>query len=467
MGSATEADARQPWSDSLGPHAQGGSAVWAIFPFRASGHLGVPVSPSGQADITGRRWTAFGTKENSFLPALMTHHDFGGTAKPPGGGSSERSRRAWSRSLSLENPATPQTLRIDHHDREIEVAVSDISVHFFDTGSCSTLFVVLHLRPADKEALSATDLLTILNAQCFRERSVLDPTDISGAIARSAGLLDEQPGRPESSAALSVVHLRDAGSPLVDSLAHALLVGLPPKVVPDNEGLRHRDNDGIFRRDTEITYIAGHSAANILLNASSSTSDYVTTTLPLVEAGTIYLVAYLYALHQRSALVTMSAQLAELPLLEADADDSSSDALAGTLDAVTRIRLDFERLIAWTRYRVVSNRPGLQQFYDVVHHQLRLNDLEDGVRRAIEGTTSLTNFQLSQVQLELERRETHAQERVERAVRLLGIPTVVLSLAFSALGMEIDGLSSPGGWAEVRVWWCWQWPVWLRWRHQC
>jgi hypothetical protein len=239
------------------------------------------------------------------------------------------------------------------------------------------------------------------------------------------------------------IHLEDLHHVAANKVARALASGYGSEVDPaskDSIDAGPAQRSGVFVRDSEITYVSNYSTAGLLVTPTSASSPYIRNSLP-TEARTVFLPTFLYAAHQRTSLLHLSERLSSVELLDGDPTEVDDEHVRAALASVTRLQSDFEKLIAWTRFRSISARPGVQQFYDLLGERLRLNDLEVEFRTAIGGVAALLSSVITEHTLEQAREEDQVRRRIENLtsrLTLYGAPVVVTSLIINVLALSND-----------------------------
>lgn len=389
---------------------------------------------------------------SSFLPSVRNHHDLGN-------GDIEMSRnvRVWSRKVVGHSEVTAEWSFGSPGQRTTAAArVSVDSVHHFSAGDSSTVFLVFKveseaLQPFTiREALELTRLIGFRGAGSGMRTSVTSsPPTLAHILAMHIADLAECFGivpekrRSQSLLCLYSIHVEDLDHEASARIARALASGYGTDVDPGSKDPIHligEKRSGILVRDSEITYVSNYSTAGMLITPTAASSAYIWSSLP-AEARTVFLPTFLYAAHQRAALLHLGERLSSVELLDGDPTEVDDNQMRSALASVTKLQSDFEKLIAWTRFRSISPRPGVQQFYDLLSQQLRLEELETEFRTAIGGVANLLTSVITDLTLEQSREEELIRKRLENLtsrLTLYGAPIVVTSLIINVMALADD-----------------------------
>jgi len=386
---------------------------------------------------------------SAFLPSVKNHQDLGSEEV-----NSSRRVRVWSRSIAGHAGQSAEWSFGGSGGRAASVAsVSIDSIHNFSAGDSSTTFLVFRVKPDESRPFTIREALELIRLIGFRNAGSgsRPPTTSSGAplgqvltsltsdLADRLGIVLER-GQIDAYLCSYSIHVEDMDHRASAKVARALASGYGTDVDPSSKdpidaGPDHRD--GVFIRDSEITYVSNYSTTGMLVTPTSASSPYIRNSLP-TEARTVFLPTFLHAAHQRGALLHLGERLSSVELLDGDPTEVDDEHVKEALASVTRLQGDFEKLIAWTRFRSISARPGVQQFYDLLSSRLRLDELEVEFRTAIGGVSALLTSVITELTLEQSREEEEARKRIENLtsrLTLYGAPVVVTSLIINVMAL--------------------------------
>lgn len=252
--------------------------------------------------------------------------------------------------------------------------------------------------------------------------------------------------RPFVVTCLTVEGLPQGGDVL---LAEALGSGAGP-IFPDL-ALGERSASGlpvgVTRRTNDTLFVASQRSAALVVNVRPDASRYIKFSLSN-EFRHIFVLATGLSRFQRASLLHLSARLAEASILATEATWSLEQE-ASNLQAIER---DFQRLLAWFRFHVISDRFSLQLWYDLLGRQFRLDELEREVALSVEGATRLINLANAQAD---RRARRHLETIVTWGGALFGSATVVLgfySIQIAGLTAGEEGISPDRLFRDLPLW---------------
>ncbi len=386
---------------------------------------------------------------SAFLPSVKNHHDQGG-----GGVDASRRVRVWSRSVTRNALQPAQwSFGFDEAKTTSFVDVSIDSIHHFSAGDSSTTFLVFKVAPQQAKEFTVGEALELIRLIGFRNagpsnRPSVTPTTptlaqvlkaLTSDLDSRLGIVPDQ-DLIDSYLCLYSIHVEEMAHEATAKVARALASGYGTDVDPsskDSTDLVQEQRAEVVVRDSEITYVSNYSTAGMLVTPTQASSPYIRNSLP-TEARTVFLPTFLYAAHQRASLLHLGERLSSVELLDGDPTEVDDEHVKAALASVTRLQSDFEKLIAWTRFRSISARPGVQQFYDLLSSRLRLDELEVEFRTAIGGVSALLTSVITELTLEQSREEEEARKRIENLtsrLTLYGAPVVVTSLIINVMAL--------------------------------